>query len=641
MIATPADAAPSQSPTGLAAPTLAPATSPVPPMPPAAVAKSPVAPAANQNGSPAGLAAVPQLAIPKIGTEVAPVASGGFNSAVNFVMKAEGGYNPSDSNGTPSNYGINQAAHPGIDVSKITPDQAKAIYQQEYWNPIGGDQLYAKNPQLATMAFDTSVLAGVGKAKQLLAESGGDPQKFMALRTDFLNGLIQNDPQKYGPYAASWNARNQALSGGAIGIPSQGAPQGTPTQSGLAAGSEVAPGTPQDTFKNFVAGLKHGDSNSILPLLVGLGDMASSPSKYLGSAILQGLGGGAQAYMNRQSQNAQLGLTQAQTQRERFLSPGETGGPGMYIPPSGGPIQVTPAMIGSQAAPTTPGAAPAGPASLPSATDALAKSAEGQRAQSVTADPTVQGYIKQETPSLAVAGNYETQANILKQATDSYNNAAFNQQAVNTQFGAASGLAGNPDIGTPGAWGDVRAQAISAANTLARMAGFPDANINNADTFNQLLVKSGNLAALGMSPQSIEALQTGLGTQPNAKMTPQAIGEIEATILTNRQQAIDRYGFYQNYSADPNNAAHTIVHAPQAFNQTYGQNYGVEHAYLKALTMGTDVNGKPDPLIAQAAKVIGSGQYTQEQIQQVLNSAFGGKVPPQLSRYFVNAGVGG
>jgi len=45
--------------------------------------------------------------------------------------------------------------------------------------------------------------------------------------------------------------------------------------------------------------------NFLVPLLTGLGAMASSPSRYLGSAILQGLGAGATAYENVQTKAAE------------------------------------------------------------------------------------------------------------------------------------------------------------------------------------------------------------------------------------------------------------------------------------------------------------------------------------------------
>lgn len=55
--------------------------------------------------------------------------------------------------------------------------------------------------------------------------------------------------------------------------------------------------------------------NFLVPLLTGLGAMASSPSRYLGSAILQGVGAGAQAYENVQTKAAERARTEAETQR--------------------------------------------------------------------------------------------------------------------------------------------------------------------------------------------------------------------------------------------------------------------------------------------------------------------------------------
>jgi hypothetical protein len=49
----------------------------------------------------------------------------------------------------------------------------------------------------------------------------------------------------------------------------------------------------------------------LIPTLVGLGAMASSPSRYFGAAALQGLGAGAQAYANLEKQQADIGETKA------------------------------------------------------------------------------------------------------------------------------------------------------------------------------------------------------------------------------------------------------------------------------------------------------------------------------------------
>lgn len=156
-----------------------------------------------------------------VSTSTAPIVPTGFDSSVNRTLGFEGGLNPNDSNGTPSNYGINQAAHPDIDVTKISSNDAKGIYKSQYWDPIGGDQL---PPALAHVAFDTAVMSGPAKAQELLQQSGGDPQKLLALRANYQQQLLQSDPQKYGPYAQAWSDRNKALASDVAASGSSGGP---------------------------------------------------------------------------------------------------------------------------------------------------------------------------------------------------------------------------------------------------------------------------------------------------------------------------------------------------------------------------------------------------------------------------------
>ena len=158
----------------------------------------PPAPAA-----PPGATAQPDGGIPASGSIM--------SQAIGFTLKHEGGLNPRDTNGTASNFGINQAAHPEIDVKSLTKDKAAGIYQKDYWQQIDGDAIAAKSPALAMMAMDTAAMSGVGKAKELLTKAGGDASKFMDLRENFLNGLLKSNPAKYGTYAKAWSDRNADL----------------------------------------------------------------------------------------------------------------------------------------------------------------------------------------------------------------------------------------------------------------------------------------------------------------------------------------------------------------------------------------------------------------------------------------------
>ena len=108
--------------------------------------------------------------------------SGGFESFYEgFLAPAEGGYVASDGrSNAPANFGVNQAANPDIDVRNLTRDQAKQIMLERYWKPSGADQI--ADPRLQAIHADTAVNMGVGKAKELLAQSGGDPAQYLALR---------------------------------------------------------------------------------------------------------------------------------------------------------------------------------------------------------------------------------------------------------------------------------------------------------------------------------------------------------------------------------------------------------------------------------------------------------------------------
>ena len=146
---------------------------------------------------------------------------GNFGFSVGKTLKFEGGLNPRDTNGTPSLYGINQAANPDVDFSTLTPQKATEIYKNRYWNAIGGDSL---SPELAHVAFDTAVIAGPGRAKKIMEASGGDPLKFLELRQQFQDSLLEANPVKYGKYERAWNNRVAELRRDVeAGIPESGA----------------------------------------------------------------------------------------------------------------------------------------------------------------------------------------------------------------------------------------------------------------------------------------------------------------------------------------------------------------------------------------------------------------------------------
>ena len=153
------------------------------------------------------------------GGEVPGYAGGGtpgdevFERAFKKVLKFEGGskYLKDDAGKGPTKYGINQTANPDVDIKNLTEDQAKEIYRKRYWNAIGGDALAAKNPQLATIAFDAAVNQGPGTAKQMVAESGGEPYKLLQLRQQRYVDLKNQNPEKFGKFLGGWTDRVSSL----------------------------------------------------------------------------------------------------------------------------------------------------------------------------------------------------------------------------------------------------------------------------------------------------------------------------------------------------------------------------------------------------------------------------------------------
>lgn len=143
-----------------------------------------------------------------------------FDSIANKVLKIEGGYVANDAGKGETNLGINKTANPDIDIKGLTPEKAKAIYKERYWNAIGADSL---PPEMRAVAFDAAVNHGPSKANKMLAEAGGSPEKFIELRKAEYARLIRENPEKYGKYEKSWNSRLDQLSSSLTGERSKSA----------------------------------------------------------------------------------------------------------------------------------------------------------------------------------------------------------------------------------------------------------------------------------------------------------------------------------------------------------------------------------------------------------------------------------
>lgn len=137
-----------------------------------------------------------------------PGAQGGFDNFYSkYLAGQEGGYTASDGNGHPAAFGINQGANPDVDVANLTPDKAKQLLHNRYWQPSGADNMPA---DLAAVHGDTAINMGVGAAKDLLKQSGGDVNKYLALREQRYRDIAANNPDKAGQLPG-WLDRNAAV----------------------------------------------------------------------------------------------------------------------------------------------------------------------------------------------------------------------------------------------------------------------------------------------------------------------------------------------------------------------------------------------------------------------------------------------
>jgi lysozyme family protein len=97
--------------------------------------------------------------------------SDAFDQAVAFVLAQEGGVSndPRDP-GLLTKYGISARAHPDLDISTLTREDAVAIYRDRYWALCRGDDW---PPALAVALFDGAVQHGATQAVRLMQDALG------------------------------------------------------------------------------------------------------------------------------------------------------------------------------------------------------------------------------------------------------------------------------------------------------------------------------------------------------------------------------------------------------------------------------------------------------------------------------------
>lgn len=94
-----------------------------------------------------------------------------FEQAVEHILKWEAGYvDDPDDKGGETNFGISKRSYPKLDIKNLDKDDAKEIYERDYWIPCSCDKLPGP---IALLVFDTAVNMGKNRAIEILQESVG------------------------------------------------------------------------------------------------------------------------------------------------------------------------------------------------------------------------------------------------------------------------------------------------------------------------------------------------------------------------------------------------------------------------------------------------------------------------------------
>ena len=115
-----------------------------------------------------------------------------FPDCIAHVLAAEGGLvnDPKDPGGV-TKFGISQRSYPALDIRALSLDDAKAIYQRDYWDKLQGEALPAG---LDLLLLDHAVNAGPARSVRLLQRLVGVPEDGL-MGPVTLAGVAIADPQ--------------------------------------------------------------------------------------------------------------------------------------------------------------------------------------------------------------------------------------------------------------------------------------------------------------------------------------------------------------------------------------------------------------------------------------------------------------
>ena len=324
-----------------------------------------------------------------------------------------------------------------------------------------------------------------------------------------------------------------------------------------------------------------GNENLIIPLLSGIGAMAGSKSRYLGSAILEGIGAGANAYENVQGNIANRGLTGAQTSQQQAITRGEdisnlqkslqqTPTGNILWLSDGTPMEASEYIRRQKAGEKLPKVIGMAGNKMVNPEVGQATTDGTKTALPVLTPPVEQptyGYsdiskkYAQNEPSTALEGGIQSN-NLLKQGetyrqmvTANALDAKENAQSIAAGAANLAAVAGDKSLlGQSGAAYDTRSQIASIGNTVARMLTGENNYFGHGETQAQIATKIDRLRAAASASQdgqrALGAISLLESANANASQNPDAFGELEAKMLTQNQRSIDQARHLDKYGRE-------------------------------------------------------------------------------------------
>ena len=120
-----------------------------------------------------------------------------FDRAVVFVLRHEGVYvnDPRDPGGE-TKYGISKRAYPMLNIKDLSVEDAKLIYEKDYWLKAGCNKLQWP---LNLVHFDTAVNMGYGRATEFDSKTS-DWRDYLMMRVGFYARIAEKNPM----YLRGW-----------------------------------------------------------------------------------------------------------------------------------------------------------------------------------------------------------------------------------------------------------------------------------------------------------------------------------------------------------------------------------------------------------------------------------------------------